>query len=129
MIRNCKQCGTLIDNEKSQFCPECGLSSDSTSFNQIEIIPIDSNPVKRQIEETKCTCSGCGNIWFFGKKDVSVQQEKNCMMMEKNACAGACPCCLPLAFFGNEPRYNDPDKCPKCGSRAIKKEQIIHEVE
>jgi hypothetical protein len=131
MAKNCNQCGASVSNDKSQFCCECGskLNEEDIPVYPVEVIPKSLYVPKRQIEETKCTCSGCGNIWFFGKKDVWQRWDKKGMVVAKNMCPAACPCFLPMIFFGNDALYIDPNKCPKCGSRAIKKEQIIHDVQ
>lgn len=80
----------------------------------------------KQIRETKCTCSACGNVWFYGKEDSTIavgNAMSNCgkSMM---CCSG----CFPAAFIPDKP-VTDLNKCPKCNSRAITKEIVIHEVE
>lgn len=120
-------CGALLADDKAVFCDECNkkLGNKNTTFNKMENLLIDSNPPqKKMITETKCTCSACGNVFYYGKIDKYGQ---GCLMAEKNCVAGSCPCFLPLAFLGNE-QFKDFNKCPKCGSKAIKKEQITHEV-
>jgi hypothetical protein len=77
------------------------------------------------IKETKCTCSACGNIWFFGKQEVLENASKAMGNLGKDMMC--CTGCLP-AIFIPEQKVIDLSKCHKCGSRAIKKEEIIHEV-
>lgn len=79
----------------------------------------------KKIKETKCICSACGNIWFYGKQEVS----ENTIATMQN-CGKAMMCCggcFPAVLI-NDKKVIDLNKCLKCGSRAIKKEEIIHEV-
>lgn len=79
----------------------------------------------KMIKETKCTCSACGNIWFYGKEEkvnLSSAQTANC-----GKTAMCCSGCLPALLIPHKEEI-DLNKCPKCGSRAIKKEKIIHNV-
>ncbi|MDD5738806.1 MAG: hypothetical protein PHY72_02700 [Candidatus Pacebacteria bacterium] len=82
--------------------------------------------VKREIQETKCTCSACGNVWFYGKEDVAKEREK----IRDNAgramaCCGGC--LLPMLLTPHREPI-DLDKCPKCNSKAITKETVVHNV-
>lgn len=79
----------------------------------------------RRIEETKCTCTGCGKVWFYGKRDqldVADAASFNCAKLV------GCTCCNPLIFFFPDKKAVDLDKCPSCGSRAVRKETVTHEV-
>ena len=80
----------------------------------------------RKIQETKCTCSACGNIWFYGKADVTKEINKSDFNTIKTlaCCSG---CWLPaLVIPHREPI--DFSKCPKCNSKAITKEAVVHDV-
>lgn len=80
---------------------------------------------KKKIMETKCTCESCGNIWFYGKQEVT---ERNAAAMHNVGKAlTCCSGCLPAVFIPDK-KVIDLDKCPKCGSRAIIKENVTHEV-
>lgn len=89
----------------------------------------------KRIKETKCTCKGCGNIWFYGKKenqDNKRQKMKNCSSELDNlgsdlmCCGGCLPAmCIPRKQTTS---LKDLNKCPKCNSSAVKKETVIHEV-
>jgi len=32
---------------------------------------MDKNNKKIIIQETKCTCKACGNVWFYGKEEIA----------------------------------------------------------
>jgi DNA-directed RNA polymerase beta' subunit len=76
-----------------------------------------------KIRETKAVCKACGNVWYYGKTDeIRVFGEQ----MEDLGKDLTCCCCS-----GCLPRSNVKDivnKCPNCGSKAITKQQIEHEV-
>ena len=82
---------------------------------------------KKDIWERKCTCKSCGNIWFYGKKEVMEQHHAEVFNSAKNeGCAGTMGC-LPVLVIPNK-EVIDLDKCPKCGSKDIIKEVVHHEV-
>jgi predicted nucleic-acid-binding Zn-ribbon protein len=79
----------------------------------------------RKIKETKCTCSACGNTWYYGKEEVSKNLGAAMENLGKDlTCLSGC---MPAVFIPDK-KVIDLDKCPKCGSKAIKKEEVIHEV-
>lgn len=82
--------------------------------------------VKKQISETKCTCQSCGNIWHFGKTDEIENRSNAMQQMGKSMMC--CTGCFPALLIPNK-EIKDLNKCPKCGSRAVKKENVIHEIE
>ena len=93
--------------------------------NDVQIA--DEKPKKktRQVTETKSTCNACGNIWFYGKAD-SMEQFSNA---SSNCGKGMMCCtCSPCALFIPDKKITDLNKCPKCGSRAVSKEKITHDV-
>jgi predicted nucleic-acid-binding Zn-ribbon protein len=78
-----------------------------------------------QINETKCNCNACQHEWFYGKKDVDAASLDNLQNLGKNLmCCGGC---FP-ALLIPEAKTTDFNKCPKCGSRAIEKKVITHNV-
>lgn len=98
---------------------------------------------KKIIQETKCTCKGCGNIWFYGKDESQegfgekMQRAGDKMINSGRSMRNAgksmmcCSGCAPAAFIPDgqkidikEPR--DLNKCPKCGSRAVEKKIVTH---
>lgn len=79
----------------------------------------------KEIRETKCTCTVCGNVWHYGKEEVQKNNSaKTLQIGKKMMCCGGC---FPALLIPNEPIV-DLDKCPKCGSKAVKKEIVTHHV-
>ena len=100
---------------------------------------------KKIIQETKCTCKGCGNIWFYGEDESQegfgekMQRASDKMINSGRSMRNAgksmmcCSGCAPAAFIPDgqkvdikEPR--DLNKCPKCGSRAVEKKIVTHQI-
>ena len=79
---------------------------------------------KRKIFETKCTCQACGNVWFFGKHDQLEQLEN----ASTNCLKAYYGCCNPLLLFLPDKKIVELDRCPKCGSKAVKSEEVVHEI-
>jgi len=97
------------------------------------------------IQETKCTCKGCRNIWFYGKEEIAQNASdkmQNCGTSLENCGSGmqnagksmmCCSGCVPAVLIPSQQEkqmkeINDLNKCPKCGSRAIEKEIVTHQV-
>jgi len=89
------------------------------------VIPDNKSQPKKKIKETKNTCKACGNVWFYGKKE----ETENVAASLQNAgkALTCCSGCLPALFIPDK-EVIDLNKCPKCGSKAIVKEEVIHEV-
>ena len=77
------------------------------------------------ISETKCTCAACGNVWYYGKQEAS--DIKAAKMQNAGKAMMCCSGCLPAILIPDK-KVVDVDKCPKCGSKAVKKEIVTHEV-
>lgn len=78
------------------------------------------------VQETKCTCRACGNIWYYGKAEALEQAGKQMRQLGKSmAC---CTGCAPAAFLPNQ-QVKDLNKCPKCNSGAVDKQIVRHTVE
>jgi predicted RNA-binding Zn-ribbon protein involved in translation (DUF1610 family) len=80
---------------------------------------------KKKIAETKNTCTACGNIWFYGKQEVT--EAKTAALGNLSKSMMCCGGCLP-ALLIKDKTVPDLNKCPKCGSRAITREEVVHEV-
>jgi hypothetical protein len=81
---------------------------------------------KLKIKETKCTCQACGNIWYYGKQEMSRYVGDSLQDVGK-AMTCCCTGCLPAAFLPDS-KPIDPSKCPKCGSRDCEKTEVEHDV-
>lgn len=94
------------------------------------------NQKKRTIKETKCTCQACGNIWYYGKED-SIKNVGEKMESFGNSLSNTskdmmcCGGCVPALFIPEkqEKDVKDLNQCQKCGSKAVKKEEVTHVVE
>lgn len=79
----------------------------------------------KEIKETKCTCEACQNIWFYGKVDErEAFLNKMSNVGKSMSCCGGCAPALLI----KDKEIKDLNRCPKCGSRAVKKEIITHHV-
>jgi len=78
-------------------------------------------PAPKTIKETKCTCQSCGNVWHYGKKETWDNAGNAIHNFGEDV--SWCRCCGPSR---NKKVVVDFDKCPKCGSRAVKKETMSH---
>ncbi len=94
----------------------------------------------KTIKEYKYTCSACGNIWYYGVQDESKQKIVQGLEQMKQGFhkiddgtsrAMCCGCNLFAPRYRQDKNVNqiDFDKCPKCNSKAIKKELVTHNVE
>jgi hypothetical protein len=78
-----------------------------------------------EVRETKCSCSACGNIWYYGKEEV--QKNKAAKMHQVGKAMMCCGGCFPALLIPNKEVVN-LDKCSKCGSKAVRKEIVTHHV-
>jgi hypothetical protein len=78
-----------------------------------------------RISETKCTCAACGNIWYYGKAEALQNAGKAMQNAGKSmmCCTGSAP-----AAFIPDREVVDLNKCQKCGSRAVSKTVVTHDV-
>ena len=79
----------------------------------------------KRISETKCTCASCGNVWHYGKAEVL--ESTGAALQNCGKSMMCCTGCVPAVVIPNQ-QVVDVGKCPKCGSRAFKKEIVEHEV-
>jgi DNA-directed RNA polymerase subunit RPC12/RpoP len=79
----------------------------------------------KKIKETKCTCNACGRVWYYGKEEVTASQLDALSNISKTMmCCGGC---LPAILIADK-KVVDLNKCPDCGSKAVLKEEVVHEV-
>lgn len=79
----------------------------------------------KTISETRATCQACGNVWHYGKMDEL--DSASAAFSNAGKSMMCCTGCVPAAFIRDK-KVVDLGKCPKCGSRAITKEKVKHEV-
>jgi len=89
----------------------------------------------KSIKETKCTCQVCGNVWYYDKQEYlenkgqrminSANQNSNCSS-DLLCCSG----CWPALFIprAQQVPVKNLNKCPKCNSSAITKEEVVHNI-
>lgn len=128
----CSHCGSELE-ENSSFCSICGKPTNGkiSGAPPKENRNRDEKPGKKPnfVQETRCTCFSCGNIWHYGKKEIRDNRSKKMDNIGKEAAAATCCYCNPLInATKTKTEITDFDKCPKCGSRNIKKEEITHEI-
>ncbi|UCZ54971.1 hypothetical protein LGQ02_09715 [Bacillus shivajii] len=90
----------------------------------------------KKIKETKCTCKACQHVWYYGKQDVIQNtgdkiQNFGSEMSNTGKDMMCCTGCLPALFIPNKKikeNVKDLDQCPNCGSKAVKKETVVHDV-
>lgn len=85
----------------------------------------ESIGTRRKIKETKCKCKSCGKIWHYGKTDMLNSAADNLSTFGKDMMC--CTGCMPALFIPDK-KVIDLNKCPNCGSKAIYKEEVIHEI-
>ncbi len=73
------------------------------------------------VKEVRATCQSCQHVWHYlpGQK---MQQAGE--TMQRAGCA-IMTCGLATLFMK---KPTDLGQCPKCGSRAVKAEDVVHEV-
>src|SRR5664280_2502223 len=79
----------------------------------------------KSVSETKCTCVACGRVWYYGKLEALDSVSDSLLNVGKNLMACG-TCCWPAFFF--DKKVVDYNKCPDCGSKAIRKETVVHEI-
>lgn len=90
---------------------------------------------KKVLKETKSTCKACGNVWFYGKEDVTQNkldklENFGSEMSDAGASMMCCTGCVPALFIPSKEKkvVRDLNKCDKCGSSAVQTEEVIHEL-
>jgi len=134
IFKTCSFCGSSIKCE-SNFCHRCGAKLNYCSDNKPSELPevrVSEKSAKvkpKYIKETKCTCNSCGNVFYYGKKEVWENRSKICDNLAKEASAASCCYCNPfINATKNENTITDFNRCPNCGSKNVTKEEISHEI-
>ncbi len=83
------------------------------------------SPKTKTITETRCTCNACGKVWHYGKQEQL--ESAGAAMSNLGKSMTCCSGCAPAALIPDK-KVTDLNKCPECGSKNIRKEQIAHEV-
>lgn len=90
----------------------------------------------KKIKETKCTCKACGKVWHYGKEEAfqnlgEKMENFGNSMSNTGKNMMCCSGCLPALFIPEkqEKKIKDLNQCPDCGSKAVKKEVVVHNVE
>ena len=79
----------------------------------------------RKIKETRATCTACGNVWHYGK--VEQLESAGAALENAGKAMMCCTGCVPAILIPDK-KVVDLGKCPKCGSKAVTKETVEHEV-
>jgi len=102
-------------------CKHCKTDLADTTDDQ-QVVAMKTG---KTVQETRCTCQACGNVWFYGKQDVKMNQANAMGNLGKSmmCCSG----CVPALLIPDKKIVN-LNKCPKCNSAAVTKEQVAYEV-
>lgn len=112
---SCRECEASIP-EDSNACPECGFPISKPDYQNV-----------KKIREWKATCQSCSHVWHFGMEDFKKDQQSD----QKEALKGALCLtgCFPaLLVLPTQEKLHLDSQCPMCRSKAIKKEEVVHEV-
>lgn len=124
---SCPNCGFPLSPEKVQIILEQKKEHEffESLGNGNAQVKKESFGTTRKIRETKCTCKSCGKIWHYGKTDVlnSTADTLSNFGKDMMCCTG----CMPALIIPDK-KVTDLNKCPNCGSKAIYKEEVIHEI-
>jgi predicted RNA-binding Zn-ribbon protein involved in translation (DUF1610 family) len=139
----CPECSKQI-SEFAASCPNCGfqLNTEIVSIEKQKQkqeeddfyeslggpnsqVKKESIGTRRKIKETKCKCKSCGKIWHYGKTEVLNSAADNLSTFGKDMMC--CTGCMPALFIPDK-KVTDLNKCPNCGSKAIYKKEVIHEI-
>jgi RNA polymerase subunit RPABC4/transcription elongation factor Spt4 len=118
---NCPFCNAVVPRD-SRVCPACG--DNLSGLSEAPARTKSTNGTKK-ISETKCTCSSCGGVWHYGKAEAL--QSAGAALQNAGKSMMCCTGCVPALFIPDR-QVVDLNKCPKCGSKAVKKETVEHDV-
>src|SRR5271157_1047426 len=72
----------------------------------------------KEVRETRCTCSACGNVWYYGKEEV--QKNNAAKMHQVGKAMMCCGGCFPALLIPNR-EVADLDKSINARSAALKR--------
>lgn|SRR5487761_631555 len=121
--KTCALCGkklnllntSLLKREGGRICSSCAFKT----------IKEEKNATPKNIKEIKATCNACGKVWHYGKQDSWNQTASALSNAGKSMMC--CTGCVP-AIFIKDKKVTDLKKCPACGSRNVKTEEVNYEV-
>ena len=125
----CKTCGrkipfwtTSLAASRAGLCNKCWRQRRQQHRKDSGTVASRNTKI---ITETRCTCNECGKVWHYGKQEIA--ERRSAQMSNAGKGMMCCTGCLPAVFIPDK-KVADLDKCPNCGSKFIKKEQIEHAV-
>lgn len=110
---SCPFCSTNVPLA-AQVCPACGDDISSSASREATGMA--------DIKEIRTTYQSCQHVWHYlpGQKTKEVGET-----MQRAGCA--IMTCGLASLFMKKPD-NLSGQCPKCGSRAVKSEDVVHQV-
>ena len=79
----------------------------------------------KKIRETRVTCTACGSVGHYGKAEEL--ESAGAILSNVGKSMMCCTGCVPAVVIPDK-KVVDLNQCQKCGSRAIRKEIVEHEV-
>ncbi|MBM2820918.1 MAG: hypothetical protein HW405_678 [Candidatus Berkelbacteria bacterium] len=126
---HCPKCGSII-KDKAESCKFCKTTI--TAADREKELSLRPTPRPKELKEIKNTCQGCGHTWFYDRSDQLKNFGEKMDVVSDDLVKTSC-CCLffPLGFLTfliPKKKVIDLNRCPKCGSKAIKKETVTHNI-
>jgi len=125
-LQRLKSVGTIhdqtwvIEEGTAEWKPLRNLLGGSGASDELA----QATPATR-IQETKSTCQACGHVWFYGKQEVLTS--RNDALLNVSKALMCCSGCIPALLIPTKTPI-DLNKCPKCGSKASRQEQVVHDL-
>jgi predicted RNA-binding Zn-ribbon protein involved in translation (DUF1610 family) len=90
-------------------------------------VPPASSRFTRKVKEMRATCSACGHVWHY-KWGEEFQKKMDNFSTESSKLGCNLMTCGCLNAFMQPKRTIPVGRCPKCGSSAISRETVTHEI-